>query len=265
LGAGVVAIVVDNGGTLEFDAAITAPDADLNALLAATVANEAAEASLATATAADTAADTDVTDAGTAITTFDGLVTDFDTANGANALTAVLPGLETDVENAQDTIDTLAAAVTDAADATTQTDAYTALTDAVQDAIDAFTDEGFSEPNDVDAAAEFGTAADDIFIADETDSDIFNFNLIGDDLLYVGTDNVYNDTAIGAGAGQTPLEDAGDVNALEFFLVQNGADTDVIIETKAFGSESGSDFTTITLIGTDVTDLAVADGFITIA
>lgn len=265
LGAGVVSIVVDNAGTLEFDAAITAPDADLNALLAATVANEAAEASLATATAADTAADADVTAATAAITAFDTLVTAFDTANSSNDLTSVLAGLETDVENAQATIDALADAVADAAAAATLTDAYTVLTDAVQDAIDAFTDEGFSEPNDVDAAAEFGTAADDIFLAGETDSDIFNFNLIGDDLLFVGTDNTYNDTAIGAGAGQTLLEDAGDVNVLEFFLVQNGADTDVIIETKAFGSESGSDFTTITLIGTDVTDLAVADGFITVA
>ena len=131
-------------------------------------------------------------------------------------------------------------------------------------AIAAFGTNGYSTPNDVDGAAEFGTALDDIFVAGTIDSDIYNFNLQGDDLLYVGTDAMLNTTDIGSGAGQTALAAAGDVSTLEIFLAQDGNNVDVVIETKNYGSETG-DYTTITLIGAVVADVSIADGILTVA
>jgi hypothetical protein len=209
-------------------------------------------------------ADTANTAADTALTDFNTLVTAFDTANDNNPLTDGLDALETAVTDAQADLDDWADAVANLAEAQANDDALTALQDAVTAAEDAFGDNDFGTPNDVDAVSEFGTAENDLFVAGTTDSSIYSFNLLGDDLLYVGTDVTYNSTEIGAGADQTLLADAGDVAVLEFFLEQNGADTDVIIETKAYGSET-TDYTTITLVGVDVADLTVADGIISVA
>jgi len=92
------------------------------------------------------------------------------------------------------------------------------------------------------------------------------FGIQGEDTLYVGTSLAYNDTEIGSGTGQTKLTAAGDDAVLEFFLEQRGSDVIVLIENKAFGSSStgAADVTEIKLVGVDLEDITVANGFITV-
>lgn len=247
-------------GTASFAAAVdlASYDAVLDVLLAAVQ--------------ADLDANATNNDADAAETTFGGLVTDFATANNNNPLTSVLgaadpaSGLLGDVANAETAITVLADAITALADANVQADALTALGDAATAAMTAITEAGYAAPEALDAANEFGTSADDLFVAGTVDSSIFNFGVIGGDTLYIGGETTYNNTLIGAddSAGETLLTEAGNVSALETFLVTNGSDVDVVIETKAYGSETG-DYTTVKLVGVELADVTVADGFITIA
>ena len=84
--------------------------------------------------------------------------------------------------------------------------------------------------------------------------------------MFVGNGTV-NTTEIGAGTGQTLLSAAGDDAVLEVFLQESGSDTIIIIEDQAFGSSAAGtgDITQITLIGVDIADVTVADGFVTVA
>lgn len=78
----------------------------------------------------------------------------------------------------------------------------------------------------------------------------------GEDVLYIGEGFTLNE-------GQ--LAD-GDDTALEVFFIQDGNNTQVVLETKVYGSsEAGVDETVITLTGVNAGDLILsADGLITI-
>jgi len=133
-----------------------------------------------------------------------------------------------------------------------------ALLDAQEEAQAAVADLGV---NLVTSAASMNaTAEDDLFIVNG-DAGINLFGLNGVDRLFVGTDYV-------KGTGDlTKFE--GDASVLEVFFVQNGADTDVVIETKAFASNSSTagnaDLVTITLTGTNAADLSFENGFVVTA
>ena len=245
----------------------------LAALLAASVAKEASDAALILADDAEDAAlaaNTMATAASAAaagdVATFTGLIATLDGSNVATPLQAGLAGPQAGVDAAQSVVDAITTAVTGRADANVLADQLTALQAALAAAAGTFTTAGFSTPEDIDAAAEFGTAADDIFDAGTTDSDIYNFNLQGNDTIYVGTDNVLNTTDIGVGVGQTLLTAAGDDSVLEIFLEDTGANVDIHIEQQPWGSSAGNNTTVITLIGVaNVSDVTIADGFVTVA
>ena len=99
------------------------------------------------------------------------------------------------------------------------------------------------------------TADADLFLVNG-DAFISGFATAGNDQLFVGTNYV-------AGTGDFSLHE-GNANALEVFFVQNGADTQVIIENKAFASNATSptDITTITLTGVNVADVHFENGFV---
>lgn len=107
-----------------------------------------------------------------------------------------------------------------------------------------------------DAATQVGTAADDLFVVAGHDAVINNFALNGADKLFIGTNYA-------AGTGDF-LKHEGNANALEVFFVQNGADTKVVIENKAFASNATNptDITTITLTGVKVADVHFENGFV---
>ena len=237
---------------------ITAEETELAAIVVSTA---AAQAIASTADIAAIAASAAAVLAGN---TFAGLVADLDAGITVNPAQAGVAAPTAAVAAAQAFVDDIDDAVADLATTAANVTSLAALDAALAAAIAAFGTNGYSTPNDVDGAAEFGTSLDDIFIAGTIDSDIYNFNLQGDDLLYVGTDAVLNTTDIGSGAGQTALAAAGDVLTLEIFLAQDGNNVDVVIETENYGSETG-DYTTITLIGAVVADVSIADGILTVA
>lgn len=101
------------------------------------------------------------------------------------------------------------------------------------------------------------TAGDDFFVAADANASIYNFGLQGEDKIFIGGDYTLN-----TGALKT-----GDDGALEVFFIQNGLNTDVYLETKAYGSsEAGIAEVVITLAGVTATDLSLTeDGFVTVA
>lgn len=128
------------------------------------------------------------------------------------------------------------------------------------------TDKGYAAPVTLEQSVTLATAKDDVYLAGATKVSVHNFGSQGDDYLYVGAGLTHNRTEIGSGTGQTALNKAGDDKVLEFFLQQSGNDVIVHIESKAFGSTSGTaaNITAITLVGVDLDDLANRDGIISI-
>lgn len=202
---------------------------------------------------------------------FNTAVTNLTTAEGleagVGALTDELEAQQLAVETAQKNIDALQ-------DATADYNAAQALVKAVSDADKAIaaankelTDEGYAATVALNSSIVLSTAKDDIFlVGSQQDAQIRSFGVLGQDTLYVGTSLKYNSTVIGSGTGETDLEDAGDNAVLEFFLNETATGVEVIIENKSFGSESGAaaDLNIITLVGVDLEDITVANGFITV-
>lgn len=182
------------------------------------------------------------------------------------------------VIDAQNTVDATEKLIDDLDKAVAAYDAASALgadvtaaDDAIKAATKVITDEGFAAPAFLKALGtglNLSTAKDDIFLvaSNSADAEVRAFGIQGEDTLYVGTSLAYNDTEIGSGTGQTKLPAAGDDAVLEFFLEQRGSDVIVLIENKAFGSSStgAADVTEIKLVGVDLEDITVANGFITV-
>lgn len=127
-----------------------------------------------------------------------------------------------------------------------------------------FVDNKIAAPVVLNGGIKLATAGDDLFIAGSDSTEIRSAGILGKDLIYVGTTNAYNATVIGSGTGETALTKAGNVAALEFFMEETAAGVNVYVETKAYGSETG-DYVTINLVGVDLADITVANGFITVA
>lgn len=108
-----------------------------------------------------------------------------------------------------------------------------------------------------DVVAVAATAGDDFFVAAGANASIYNFGLQGEDKIFIGSDYTLNTGAL----------NTGDDSALEVFFIQNGNNTDVYLETKAYGSsEAGVPEVVITLAGVTATDLSLTeDGFVTVA
>lgn len=190
---------------------------------------------------------------------------------GAEALEAGIGNLAADaaatelaVENAEKAITALEDALAAFEEAAELQAGVVAADAAIAAANKAFVDNKIAAPVVLDGGIKLSTAGDDLFIAGSADTEVRSAGILGKDLVYVGTDNAYNATVIGAGTGETALTKAGNVAALEFFLEETATGVKVYIETEAYGSETG-DFVTINLVGVDLADITVANGFITVA
>jgi hypothetical protein len=132
----------------------------------------------------------------------------------------------------------------------------TALEKAVTDAKKAVATAGYTM-DDLDGTAADGTVGNDVYMYVGATDAIDNFGLQGNDVLFVGADYAFN-------AGKLA---AGDNAKLEVFFAANAltsANTDVIVEDKAYGSESGATHT-ITLVGVTVAELEFANGYVQLA
>ncbi len=263
-----IAAVDDNNQINEFDALVTiytdavaaaeSAQDDLDDAIAAAITEAELDDAIAADEAAVTAATAAVTAANTAVSDFAALVSTYDTAAAAeNPLTDALAAAELAVKTAQNNIDALAKAVADLADATALVTEMTELQDAITAATAAFTDNDFAAPVTLTAGTKYATAADDIFLINDTVAayTIANFNLLGDDVLYIGTDYTFND-------GE--LTD-GNNSVLEVFLSEVGGNAVLTFETKEFGSNSTDPEFTVTLTGISMEDVNIADGFVTVA
>lgn len=229
---------------------ITAEDTALAAVVTGT------QADLTAANTADTAADTAETNATNAEATFVGLVGDLATQNADSPLTGALAGLQATLDTAELAVTVLADAVAALAAANVNADALAALNETVDAATTALTDEGYNVV-DVDAASEFGTADDDVFLVGSTSSSIYSINTLGSDVVSIGTGYTLNTDEVAAANGDNAV--------LEAWITESGADTVITLETEAFSSNSAEAETTITLIGVAVADVTLADGYITVA
>lgn len=215
----------------------------------------------ATATAADAAADaaeaadTAAADAAQAVTDFQNLVNLYNTAAATNPLAAALETAQTGVKTAEDAIKTLTEKVADLTNAQALVTELGKLNDAIDAAKEAFTDNDFTLPVTVSAGSNLATASSDIFVAGSADGSITNFGLLGDDSLYIGSDYTLNTNAEGKN---------GNNSVLEVFLIQDGNDTKVVLETETWSSNSTDDEVVITLVGVSVDDLKLDNGLITI-
>lgn len=136
-----------------------------------------------------------------------------------------------------------------------------ALVKEVEDAEEALGDAGYEvTPVDTDGATAFATSENDAFIfelAGGKDTTIIDFGLQGDDVLFIGADYVLNTGAVAT----------GNDSVFEVFFTQGAtaADTNIVIETEAYGSDLPSTVATITLTGVSADQLALVDGYIQVA
>lgn len=186
-----------------------------------------------------------------------------DLADNANPLTTALETATTtgpaSLKVANDAIKALNDAVAGLQKAEANVTQYDALHAAVTASSKVFTDNGYALQQ-VDTAAEIGSAASDIFVvgktvgATGTASTISLFGLQGTDSLYVGSGYTLNTGALTTGNNA----------ALEVFVSQVGGDTVLKIETSVFGSSTATpEIVTITLVGVDSADIMMNNGIIT--
>lgn len=165
----------------------------------------------------------------------------------AEALQADREGLVEELNDAQTLVDTLE----------TSFEAYETAVDAVA----AASEELGYEVTEVDDGILFGTAdTDDLFIFNAEELEDLGFanitleELEAGDALFFGTDYQQG----------TDIE-AGDNNALEFFVTANTAgDTVLEVENSAFGSANDDSFS-VTLVGVAQEDLSIEGGVVSIA
>ena len=242
--AGKPVITLDSNGKL----AVTdlyKNDDGVDAVLAAVTNAQASQAALASAKAVETSVVAAYTPALKSV-----VDTDATGANTAGALSAAKIKLADD----QKTVDTLQKAI--------DLSKAVAVLDAKNDTLIAAHDKAIADVKALDvnlvddAPIQVGTAADDLFVVAGHNAEIQNFALNGADKLFIGTNYA-------AGTGDF-LKHEGNANALEVFFVQNGSDTEVVIENKAFASNATSptDITTITLTGVKVADVHFENGFV---
>lgn len=136
------------------------------------------------------------------------------------------------------------------------------LLEEVESAEQALEDAGYAVFNLEDAAVEFATEGDDVFVLGSLSEDgeaatINDFGFEGTDVLYIGDAYTFNE-------GKFATD--GDDTVLEFFVKQVGTNTVIQFEIDPFSSNPvvNQSFE-ITLVGVDAEQLSFNDGFLTIA
>jgi len=176
---------------------------------------------------------------------------DENTPAKANAVAAADEAINGD-EGIQAKIDALAEAVEYLQAAKALETELAALVEARDAALADFEANDYLEPVML-STNKFGTTGSDIFVFDGEAVSVSSFGRSGDDVLFVGSGYTLNEGKLSAG------NDA----ALEVFFNQKGNNAEIIIETKAYGSDSG-DTKVITLTGVNVEDLTFENGIITL-
>lgn len=108
------------------------------------------------------------------------------------------------------------------------------------------------------------TVSDDLFLFTGEAVSLENFGEDGTDLLYIGTDY----SLVVAAEGAKLADSLGDVAILEVIALDNGTDTVLYFEQKAFAGNGSSDadMVAVTLTGVTGAEFSLsADGFLTIA
>ena len=194
----------------------------------------------------------------TAFDTFNGLVTTFKTDDNADPLVKAQADATAAVKADSDGVSALTKALADLSTANASKAQLDAVNGQIKAAADAFTANNLLQPITLDAAhaAPLATAGADIFVASNVNAKITNFGLLGNDALYLGSKYTLNTT------GDTTK---GNDAVLEAFIVKNGADTNIVLEQKAYASSSGTDLVTITLTGVDSTKVHLNNGIISVS
>lgn len=173
---------------------------------------------------------------------------------------AAVDGPAANLKTAEDKITSLEKTLKDYNEALANLVKDQALTAAVAAAEKAFTDAGQNVPVTI-GAAPISTAGANLFVLDGKEAATKTLTgFAADDKIYAGKDYTVS-------ADITKGDDA----KLEVFFKANGANTDVYIEQKAFGSstvgaaDGNANFVKITLTGVAADKLVLKDGFVTVA
>lgn len=186
---------------------------------------------------------------------FQDLVDDFVAADG-DLLVSDLTTLAADVVAAEEAVAELDDAVAALADAEAAVAALEALEDDVDAAEDAFDDAGLNVPVTLIAVTGASAGSDIFVVGDIATSTVVNFGVDGTDSLYIGTDFTLNTGALTTGNNAV----------LEVFMIQDGANVKIHLETEVYGSDSGAvTEQIITLTGITVAELSLSNGIITAA
>jgi hypothetical protein len=197
-----------------------------------------------------------------AVTTANGNKAAFTTLVNTYHTDYVADALVTNLGTANSHVDTAAAkikALTDAVTAMNKAmDLQTqlvAVNGTVTAANKAFTDNSLALPVTASGTM-IANVGSDIYVAGKSDATIALFGLQGSDALYIGS--------------QFSLNATGDVSKgndslLEAFIVADGTNTKIVLETKAFSSNSSDAEITITLTGVDATKVHLNNGIITVS
>lgn len=193
-------------------------------------------------------------------------VNDFETdalAGGVNTpLTDDQLGAQADVVAAEEAITALTDALA-ALNAAQEVAAELAdLNQAIVDAEAVFEDLGVEVPVTIEGTV-IGTAENDLYLLSDNAGTLVNFSAQGEDSIYVGSD--FN--LVTLGATETITQRIGDAALLEIFAKQNGSNVDLYVEQETFAGNgtTQADIVVITLSGMNVSDLVLADGFLTVA
>lgn len=226
--------------------------------------------------AALVAADKAVTDAGadvtaaqtqtaaealTAVNDFAALLSDYEAADttdpmtDADPLVGALTGATEALSDANDLVEGLGDALAGLAEAKAVVTELASFDAAVDAAGEFFTDHDYAVPVSLTGVVG-GTSAVDVFVVGDVDAQIVQFGAEAKDILYIGSQYKLNTGKIAT---------AGNNADLEIFVTQSGADTLVTIETVAFGSNSAEPEIVITLTGVTSTNVAFANGILSIA
>lgn len=119
-------------------------------------------------------------------------------------------------------------------------------------------------PVTIDGNATATADQEDVYLYNEKAGQISNFGAEGEDKLFIGGD--FTVTTLAADA-DLATERLGDSGALEIFIQQDGANTQLYFEEDAFGGSDLSldQLTKVTLVGVNAEDVSVTDGVLTVA
>jgi len=171
-----------------------------------------------------------------------------------NTRVANLETATAQVKTANDAITALTKATDALAKATAAAEELKALDASIKAAEDAFVANGLTKPLDAEGSL-LASAASDIYVASDVDASINLFGLLGKDSLFIGNDFTLN----------TGKLTAGNDAVLEAFIIADGSNTKVVLETSKFGSNAATpEIITITLTGVASTDVVLNNGIITV-